>query len=93
MTKKEPFYNGLRCFVVSKVINSRDFILQNADKLKMNKSDIEVIVACIKSHMGPWNTNDYSNVILPVPKSKMERFVHMCDYLASRKTMDFEFND
>lgn len=42
----------------------------------------------IASHMGQWNTNKYSDEILPKPTDKYERFVHMCDYLASRKFYD-----
>lgn len=43
----------------------------------------------IASHMGKWNTSKYSpNVILPIPQTNLEKFVHMCDYLASRKELD-----
>lgn len=48
----------------------------------------ELIKRGIASHMGQWNTNNYSNVVLPRPTDKYERFVHMCDYLASRKFFD-----
>lgn len=48
---------------------------------------------CIKSHMGQWNT-DYKTKeeVLPKPKNDIERFVHMCDYLASRKMLEVNFN-
>ena len=39
--------------------------------------------------MGPWNTNQYSEVTLPVPKAPIEKFVHMCYYLASRRFIIF----
>ena len=68
-----------------------DFILDNKDKLKMDNKTLDLIATGIKSHMGPWNTNDYSQVVLPIPSTKLEKFVHLCDYLASRKTMDFDF--
>ena len=68
-----------------------NYLIENKDKLKMNKDVLDKIVSCIKSHMGPWNTNDYSNIVLPVPVTKIEKLVHLCDYLSSRKTMDFEF--
>ncbi len=44
----------------------------------------------IKSHMGQWNVNKYSKVILDKPITKIERFVHMCDYLASRKFLNMD---
>lgn len=52
----------------------------------------EDISNCIKSHMGEWNT-DYKTKkeILPVPNNEMEKFVHLCDYLASRKLLEVNF--
>ena len=51
------------------------------------------ITECIKSHMGQWNT-DYKTKeeILPRPKDDIQRFTHLCDYLASRKCLEFNFN-
>ena len=47
----------------------------------------------INSHMGKWNT-DYRTkaIVLPTPKSKVDRFVHLADYLASRKCLEFNFD-
>ena len=70
-----------------------DYIKENKDKTEFNDKEIEFICHVISSHMGPWNTNNYSNVVLPKPESKFQRFVHMCDYLASRKFLDFKFDD
>ena len=39
---------------------------------------------CIASHMGRWDT--------PRPSDELEWFVHMCDYLASRKWVDIEMD-
>ena len=41
--------------------------------------------------MGPWNTDYSGTEILPKPHSKCQNFVHMCDYLASRKYLDMKF--
>lgn len=51
------------------------------------------ITECIKSHMGQWNT-DYrtKEEILPTPENDMQKFVHLCDYLASRKMLEVNFN-
>lgn len=48
---------------------------------------------CIKSHMGEWNT-DYKTKeeILPKPETEMQKFTHLCDYLASRKIIEINFN-
>ena len=69
-----------------------EFVEDNKDKLKMNEEDREKVKSAVASHMGPWNTSSYSDVILPVPKKPMEKFVHMCDYLASRRFILLEFD-
>lgn len=53
----------------------------------------ETISENIKTHMGKW-TRDYKSgkEILEKPKTGMQNFVHMCDYLASRKCLEFDFN-
>jgi hypothetical protein len=47
----------------------------------------------IASHMGEWNTNKRSSTTLPKPSDKIGKFVHMCDYLASRKDIEVLFDD
>ena len=69
-----------------------DYIKENKDKLTFTDKEIEFMCHVISSHMGPWNTNNYSDIILPKPESKFQRFVHMCDYLASRKVIDVKFD-
>jgi len=58
----------------------------------LNSTILEKILDCIHSHMGMYNT-DYrtKKEILPKPKTKLENFVHLCDYLSSRKYFE-EFN-
>ena len=70
-----------------------NYIKENKDKTNLNDNEIEFLSNVIQSHMGPWNTNPYSNIVLPVPKNKYQRFVHLCDYLASRKFLDVKFNN
>lgn len=70
-----------------------DYIKENKDKTEFTDKEIQFITHVISSHMGPWNTNSYSNVMLPKPESKFQRFVHMCDYLASRKFLNVKFDD
>lgn len=70
------------------------FIAENRKNLTMGDEDINFICSVIESHMGPWNTHPYTKEeILPVPKNKYQNFVHMCDYLASRKFLDVKFQD
>lgn len=68
-----------------------EFVKNNRDKTTLNDEDIEFIASTVESHMGQWNTNPYSGTILPLPKNKYQKFVHMCDDLASKKFINVEF--
>ena len=70
-----------------------DYIKENKNKTSLNDDEINFIYDAISSHMGQWNTNQYSKIVLPLPKTKYQRFVHMCDYMSSRKYLDIEFQD
>ena len=68
------------------------FIKEHKDRLSLSDEDIELVTSVISSHMGNWNVDYNGNEVLPKPKNKYQRFVHMCDYLASRKVINVEFN-
>ena len=70
-----------------------DYILENIDKTEFTNAEAKMVSDNIKSHMGEWNTNQYSTVILPKPKNKYQKMVHMCDLLASRKFIDVHFEN
>jgi len=66
-------------------------IAEEANKY-LAEEDVKFICQCIKSHMGQWNTNSfYIGVELPKPKETWEKFVHLADYLASRKFLELTF--
>lgn len=70
-----------------------EFISENEKDLELNKDEINIVKRCIETHMGPWTTNYKGEDILEQPKDKYQRFVHMCDYLASRKFLDIKFEN
>ncbi len=74
-------------------IVASDFIKENKDKLSLTSDDIKLVTECIASHMGQWNCDKFSSFELPVPENKYQRFVHMCDYLASRKFLEVPFDE
>lgn len=45
------------------------------------------IVEVVSSHSGFWNTNKYSEVTLPTPKTRLQILLHQADWLASRKNV------
>lgn len=66
-----------------------EFIRGNS---KLPSEDIELVTRMISSHMGIWNTDYDGNEVLPKPKDKYQRFVHMCDYIASKKFLNVNFD-
>lgn len=65
-------------------------------------TDDEAIIKCndyiaavsnlIKTHMGQWTTARWSSITLPKPELEPQKFVHLCDYLASRKYLEVRLN-
>lgn len=53
---------------------------------------LNFIAGCIVSHMGEWNTNKYSDIVLPKPSNIYQSLVHLADYLASRENISIEHN-
>ena len=67
-------------------------VIRSYDGQYLNHEEIEFIAHCIESHMGQWCSDRKSSTILPKPLDVYQHFVHLADYLASRKdlTMAFE---
>ena len=68
------------------------FVKENKDKLSLNDKENELLSSVISSHMGIWNKDFNDNEVLPKPKDKYQRFVHMCDYLSSKKFINVVFD-
>ncbi len=68
------------------------YIEDNKSDLFLENNEVEFLKEVISSHMGPWTINYKGEDVLPRPKNKFQNFVHMCDYLASRKCILFEFD-
>lgn len=69
-----------------------NFIKKNKDKLTFTDNEIEFLCNVVSSHMGEWNRDINGVEVLPVPKNKYQKFVHMCDFLASRKCLEVKFD-
>jgi len=57
------------------------------------QEQLDFVVNNIKTHMGQW-TKDYKTgeTVLDRPESKYQKFVHLADYLASRKCLEMKFD-
>ena len=72
---------------------SANFVKENGVNVGLTEEEVNTLYNLIASHMGEFNTNRYSDVVLPLPKTAGEKFVHMCDDLASKKFFDVEFKE
>lgn len=70
-----------------------ELIEDNMDSLELSDEEIEFVCDVIKTHMGPWTTDYDGNEVLEKPKTKYQNFVHMCDFLASRKCLLVPFDE
>lgn len=72
---------------------SADFVKQHGIEVGLTEEECDTLSSAIASHMGIFNTSPYSKVVLPLPKTALQKFVHMCDDLSSKKFFDVEFVD
>ena len=68
-------------------------IFDNKDNLTFEESELDLLCKMIETHMGQFNKDYKGNAILPLPSNKYQKFVHMCDYLASKKFLDVRFEN
>lgn len=85
--------NGSKYTIATHPLEIVKYIEENIKINKyLRKIEWDILKGCIESHMGEWN-KDYKTKeeILPLPKTEMQKFVHLCDYLASRKIIEIKF--
>lgn len=70
-----------------------NFIENESANLKISSEEVKFVADVIKTHMGVWTTDYRGNEVLEKPKTKYQNFVHMCDYLASRKCILLPFDE
>lgn len=68
-------------------------VIRSFDGQYLNHDELEFIAHCTESHMGSWNTDRKSSVVLPKPLDDYQCFVHLADYLASRKDLTMAFDN
>lgn len=58
-----------------------------------DEQTLKTIADLVLTHMGQWNMS-YNNglIFAPKPSTMGQCFVHLCDYLASRKSLEFNFD-
>lgn len=66
--------------------------IKNFNQTILPVEDVKIIADCISTHMGQWNTDFQKIEVMEKPRTKEQSFVHMCDYLASRKSIEINFD-
>ena len=82
--------NGSKYTIATHPLKMVDFIYSKYN----NKPPywVGMICDCIATHMGEFNKDwKTQEEILDKPKTDMQKFVHMCDYLASRRFLEVNF--
>lgn len=86
-------YDGSSYTVFEHPLLAAAFVREKGEDAGLEKYQAEFIAHCIESHMGPWTKDKSGEEVLPRPTDKFQNFVHMCDYLASRKCFNLEFDE
>ena len=68
-------------------------VIRSYDGQYLNHDELEFCAHCIESHMGQWSTDKKSKAVLPKPMDEYQHFVHLADYLASRKDLTMAFDN
>lgn len=87
-------FDGGKYTVAEHPLLIAEFVADSEFNNMISNPTLQLIIGCLRSHMGEW-TQDYKTKreILPKPKGKLQNFVHLCDYLSSRKYFeDFNFD-
>ncbi|WP_346961407.1 DUF3820 family protein [Clostridium sp.] len=68
-------------------------ILSYKDKGFLPEEELKFIAGIQTKHMGSWNTDKKSKLVLPTPNDEPSELLHLADYLASRKCLNISFDD
>lgn len=69
------------------------YLQEHKKQFTLTDSELNFICDCIETHSGPWTKDYQGKEILSRPQTKAQKFVHLCDYLASRKFLEVAFQD
>ena len=65
----------------------------NQNNLNFDEQELKKLTRMLERHMGQWNTDYYNKIVLDKPKTNLEKFVHMCDFLSSKRFLDIKFDN
>lgn len=74
-------------------ILASNLIKSKKNELTLTEDEFNLLTDIIETHMGEWNTDFNGNEVLKKPSNKYQRFIHMCDFLSSKKYLDIKFEN
>lgn len=86
--------NEYSSFTVTRhpVIQAESIINNEELHTLLEESDMELLTSLISTHMGQWNKDfKTGDEVMQKPETSLQQFVHLCDYIASRKCLEFNF--
>jgi 23S rRNA maturation-related 3'-5' exoribonuclease YhaM len=84
--------NGSPFMVHDHPMLAANFVLKFCNQDTISQEEKNFVADCIRSHMGQWNTSKRNKIVLPKPETEAQKFLHMCDYLASRTDIEIKFD-
>lgn len=70
-----------------------ELIKNHTNELDLTETEIKLLCSMIETHMGEWNKDYNGNEVLEKPKTKYQKFVHLCDLLSSKKFLEIKFDN
>ena len=56
----------------------------------LTEEEVNLVCSMIETHMGQWNEDKRSDIVLPKPTAEPQELVHLADHLASRKCLNMD---
>ena len=53
---------------------------------------VDIVADLIETHSGQWNKDREGNVVMRKPTTDLAHFVHLCDYIASRRFIRYDMD-
>lgn len=75
--------------VVEHPLLASEYVRNHPMRNILPTEDVEIICGGIERHMGRWTDNREGVKILEAPETDFQKFVHLCDYIGSRKNLEF----
>ena len=67
-----------------------DFIQKYGQKNKV--TTVNIVADLIETHSGQWNKDREGNEVMRKPTTDLAHFVHLCDYIASRRFIRYDMD-